>query len=165
MSQVEGKPCIQKRVKMWFVRRLQEPMDTFFLCLFIFSLCSLLYIPFIETLDYSRVKDIVDLIVQTDGVVIAFSGVIAGLILKELLKESQIAKAKLSDEYKRKRNKIIYFVATTFIILIFSIYFGIAVIMTRFVYFILLSIIFLFTGIIELFTTLVNSVLIFEFLT
>jgi len=140
-------------------------MDTFFLCLFIFSLCSLLYIPFIETLDYSRVKDIVDLIVQTDGVVIAFSGVIAGLILKELLKESQIAKAKLSDEYKRKRNKIIYFVATTFIILIFSIYFGIAVIMTRFVYFILLSIIFLFTGIIELFTTLVNSVLIFEFLT
>jgi len=160
MSQTEQKPCIQKRIKIWILRIFFHPVLLFVFCSVIFFLVSFsIYIKYLEVLDYSKTNDIVKLIVETDGIILAFSGVIASIILKKFMEEPEKAKAQLANEYKKKRSRIISFIGTIVLILISSIFFGLGALITQgFVYNVLFSIILLFVGIVEVFAMLIYSI-------
>ena len=156
-------PCIQKRIKekakKVLLELLSHPVWLFIFCFIMFLLPTFLYINALETLDYDRASDIVELLVRTDGVLIAFSGVIASIILRKFFEESHRAKVRLSKAYKEKRDRIISFIGAILLILISSIFFGLwAILLQNFVFTIFFSVVLLFTGIIELFAMLVYAV-------
>lgn len=158
-------------------RALFHPTRLAILFLIAFFLIFSLYVNYLNTLDYSRTKDLIGLIVTTDASIIAFTGVIASMILKHVFEEEK-EKEKTSDisvtsgernmmlivDYKKKRHEVIKFVAYTLTMLIGSILSGLVAIMIQspivtqaFITSMLLSFSFLFTGIIELLATLIYS--------
>lgn len=157
------KTCIQERVKANVKRKIRmivfNPLYIGVFCIIVFFPCTLLYIKYLQALDYSQISGIVRLIVETDGVLIAFSGVIVGLFLRKFLEESEMAKVRLSSVHEKKRATIINFVACILMALIASIFFSLGAIITQsWDFTIQISIIFMFTGIIELFSMLVYAI-------
>ena len=142
MSNSDKKPCIQERIGIVLKKIFFHHFLLFIFCSVIFFLTSsLIYIEYLKALDYSRTRDIVELVVETDGIILAFSGVIASIILKKFMEESEEAKARLVDEYRKKRRRIINFIGAIVLILISSIFFGLGALITQgFVYNVLFSI-------------------------
>jgi len=120
------------------------------------------YSNYLKNLDYNKIKDLVNLIVTTDGFIIAFTGVIASTVLRNVLEkeekgtieiaiESGEKRAEMSFNYYRKRKQqIIKFVLFILFPLIFSIGFSLGVIITQCFFYTTFSIIFLLIGLVEL---------------
>lgn len=170
MSQPNEKPCIQKRIKLWLAKILFNPLYLSIFCFVLFSLSVPLYTEYLEALDYNRAKDLVESIVKTDGFIIAFTGVIATLIVKHILEKEKEEKASgyavIAGEnraesefncYKKKRRDIINFIAFILLILTFSIILSLSVIITQRFFFVIWSMLLLFIGIIELITMIYYS--------
>ena len=173
----ERKPCIQKRIKMWLQGNLYSPVSlpiiTFFAFIVTYIIMEILttlnillfsYTYFLGKLDYSKAKDIVELIVTTDASIFAFTGVTATMILKHVLEEekeeAKIGYAAIAGkngsqsvtiDYRKKRREIIKFIEGALLILFGNIFFGLGTLITQdFVFTMLLSITLLLTSIIEI---------------
>lgn len=154
-TEEEGKT--RKREETLLEKLIFSPGYLFVFCLILFSPFTSLYIPRLVVLDYSVIKNLVDIIVETDGVIIGFSGIIVGLVLRDVLEKSHKADAKFSAAYNEKKRKIITFITYIVIILISSMFFGFAAIMGG-ILTVVFSIILLFTAIIELLAMLAYSI-------
>lgn len=152
----EEKGKTQRGKKTLLDKLVTNPGYLFIFCSIIYSLGSLLYTPYLTVLDYSVIKNLADIIVETDGVIIGFSGIIVALVLKDVLEKSRKAGTKFSAAYKEKKRKIIVFIIYIVLILISSMFFGFLAIM-GFLLLVLFSIALLFTSIIELLAMLAYS--------
>jgi len=170
MSEPNEKPCIQKRIKLWLAKILFNPLYLSIFCFALFSLSVPLYTEYLEALDYNHAKDLVELIVRTDGFIIAFTAVIATLIVKHILEEEKEMEKtsainvavgeksiSLQLDYKKKRRDIINFIAFILLILTFSIILSLSVIITQRFFFVIWSMLSLSIGIIELITMIYYS--------
>jgi len=160
MSKEEKKPCIQKRIKMGLSKIISDPLLFLIFCHVIFGLPSFLYLKYLVVLDYSKVRDLVQFIVMADTSVIAFTGVIASMILKYILEtlKSRTGSVVLIH-FKNKRDNIIFYVVFTLLSLFLSIFFSLIAIIMQDSTQIILSLIFLFDGFIELIAMIVYSLM------
>jgi len=119
------------------------------------------YSNYLSKLEYNQIKDLVTLIVTTDGFIIAFTGVIASMIFKQVLEEEKKRPPSLygfvdekrfefEPNYGKRRHEIIKFVLFILMTLVSSIWFSLSVIITQYFHFLIGSVIGLFIGLIEL---------------
>jgi len=186
MNQIDKKPCIQKQIKMLLQKILFNPRYLFIfallLCWTTYGVMEILvflkifahsYFYYLLNLDYSKGKDIVDLIVTTNASIIAFTAVTASMILKHTLEEEKdrekspkidadaresiiVTKEHVLD-YRKKVHKIIDFIMYIVFSFISSIFFGFGAIITQSFFNILFSMSFLLVGIIEVFAMVIYS--------
>jgi hypothetical protein len=162
-AKTDKKPRVQKRAKAFLEKNIRtivfSPTYVAILCIVVLFVSSLVYTPYLAVLKYNVASDIAKLIVETDGVLIAFSGVIAGVVLGKFVEETEMAKVRIFSGYEKKRDKIIIFLAYVTMAFVTSIFFSLgALIVQNWVLTIVISIVFMFTGIIELFSMLVYLV-------
>jgi hypothetical protein len=182
MSQQKEKSGIKKRIKSWLHRNLFSPVSLPIIVFFAFIITYLVleiltslnillfsYKNVLENLDYSKAKDIVTLIVTSDASLIAFTGVIATMILKHVLQTEKEGRSvspppkigkdetiTISIDPKYRRREIIKFIEVILLTLTASIGFGLGALMTGdFVFSMLLSFTFLLMSIIEVAVMLV----------
>ena len=183
MSKVNGNPCIQERTRKYFANLFSSPIHAFFFFFGIFiivfialetlGLIGLIhpYTYYLNNLEYTEIRDLVDLLVTTDASILAFTGVISAFILKHIIELEREAKdigyalmvgknkaEAISNVYSKKRETILTFITVILISFILSILFGFGAIITQvFAFTILASLIFLFIGLIELVSLLAYS--------
>jgi len=169
MTSSEEKPCIQKRVVAIISERLPEFLLAFSIIAFVIITLILensqySYGNYLKNLDYNQIKDLINLTVTTNGFLIAFTGVIASVILKVSYEKEERREGEspffgmlLSEYYKKIRQKIIKFVLVVLVVLTISIGFSFGVIITQFFFYSVLSILCLFIGLIELIGMIVYS--------
>ena len=157
---------IQKRIMIRLSKRLPEFwfLVIFFSFIAIFSILEkseYSYSNYLAKLEYSQIKDLVSLIVTTDGFIIAFTGVIASMILKQVFEEEKKRPPSLygfvdekrfefEPNYGKRRHEIIKFVWFILVTLMISIGFSLGVIITQCFPYEIWSIVFLFIGLVEL---------------
>ena len=117
------------------------------------------YSHYVNNLTYDKIRDLVTLVVTTNGFMIAFTGVISSTVLRHVLEKEEepsyisittgdkAAHARI--QYKEMRSQIIKFVLFILVTLTISIGFSLGVIITQYFFYLILSIIFFFTGLIE----------------
>ena len=164
------KRCIQKRIFDRISKRLPEFILSVSLISFITVFEILEYSPYsysdyLQKLNYApQIRDLVNLIVTTDGFIIAFTGVIATIILRHMLEKQEreiegsaaivgkdgIRDIILQSPYEEIRNNIIKFIWFILLMLFLSIGFSLGVIITQSFNYVKYSMIFLFVGAVEL---------------
>lgn len=117
------------------------------------------YSHYVNNLSYDKIRDLVTLVVTTNGFMIAFTGVISSTVLRHVLEKEEkpsyicintgdkTAHARI--QYKEMRSQIIKFVLFILVTLTFSIGFSLGVIITQYSFYIVWSIIFFFIGLVE----------------
>jgi magnesium-transporting ATPase (P-type) len=153
----EEKRELSMTTKEWIRKWLPEFLLIISLVVFIVAALVLESSPysykhFLDKLQYAQISDLVNLIVTTDGFVIAFTGVIATIMITHLLeKEGKMYVPETKTTYKKMRSQTVNFLLLTLIPLIVSIYCGFGVIITQDYYpYSLFSIISLLIGLEEL---------------
>jgi hypothetical protein len=125
------------------------------------------YSRYVNNLTYDKIKDLITLIVSTNGFMIAFTGIIASTLLRYILEKEEkllplysgMVGDKAVNVYKEKRSQVIKFVFFILITLIFSIAFSLGVILTQNFFYLIISIIFFFIGLIEIIGMITYSLL------
>lgn len=150
----------QETTKESFMTKIvARPPLFWFICVLMFLLTGLLYEKYYLSLEITKLDRIVELLVQTDGVILGFSGVIIGLVLKEVMKKDVTSTTDCSESYNKIKLTIILHVFFTIFSLTISMFCGLSAIITQnYAILLILSFSLFFTGIIELFATLVYSI-------
>lgn len=152
--------CRSSKIRFRFIYTIWFTLVIAILFLALFWLLG--YPAHFENIDYAQVSQIVQLIVETDVSMIAFTGIIANVILTHFIRKEELSdmvviygskkKEKKGQNYSYIRDKLINFITFTIFLFFCSIFISFYTITVKsFVgIYLIFSLTFLLTGFIEL---------------